>query len=341
MPQRFIDEDLFSTLLTLERKRSERTGETFALALLEVSAIRKKSSVKVLCTALCGETRDTDIIGWYDHPLKIGIIFNTLNGVPLDAVRVRLKEKIDSALSCALKPVDRAKVVVTLHFFPVYVDEKLYPELTNGKSRPVHRALKRTVDILGSLVMLLTHLPLFIAIPILIKLTSSGPVFFRQRRLGMFGREFDFLKFRTMYSDNDPEVHRKYIEELILHQARSGTAYKLQNDPRVTPLGRYLRKLSLDELPQFFNVLKGDMSLVGPRPPIPYELENYRFWHKRRVIEVKPGITGLWQVYGRSRTTFDDMVRLDLRYVRHQSVLLDLKILALTPRAVLLGSGAY
>ena len=115
----------------------------------------------------------------------------------------------------------------------------------------------------------------------------------------------------------------------------------MTNDPRVTPLGRFLRKTSLDELPQFINVLKGDMSLVGPRPPIPYEFENYDTWHRRRVLEAKPGITGLWQVMGRSRTTFDEMVRLDLQYIRDQSFWLDLKILVKTPVAVLSGSGAY
>ncbi len=116
--------------------------------------------------------------------------------------------------------------------------------------------------------------------------------------------------------------------------------YKLTNDSRITPVGRFLRKTSLDEFPQFFNVLKGDMSLVGPRPPIPYECEKYDVWHKRRILEVKPGITGLWQVKGRSSTTFDDMVRLDLNYVTHWSLLLDLKILFQTPFAVLKGKGA-
>jgi lipopolysaccharide/colanic/teichoic acid biosynthesis glycosyltransferase len=117
--------------------------------------------------------------------------------------------------------------------------------------------------------------------------------------------------------------------------------YKITDDPRVTRVGRFLRKTSLDELPQFWNVLKGEMSLVGPRPPIPYELESYRTWHKRRILEVKPGITGLWQIYGRSRTTFDEMVRLDLRYARTWNLFLDLKILVQTPRAMFSGEGAY
>ena len=137
------------------------------------------------------------------------------------------------------------------------------------------------------------------------------------------GKEFDFLKFRSMYTGNNPEIHRKYVESLIQgNQEGAAGVFKIQNDPRVTKLGHFLRKTSLDELPQFLNVLKGEMSLVGPRPPIPYEMENYSTWHRRRVFEVKPGITGLWQVEGRSRTTFDEMVRLDIRYIKEQSLLL-------------------
>jgi lipopolysaccharide/colanic/teichoic acid biosynthesis glycosyltransferase len=125
------------------------------------------------------------------------------------------------------------------------------------------------------------------------------------------------------------------------HGAGQGCAvYKLQNDPRVTPLGRFLRKTSLDELPQFFNVLRNEMSLVGPRPPLPYEYERYQVWHRRRVLEMKPGLTGLWQVEGRSRTTFEEMVRIDLRYAGCRSIWMDLKILLLTPGAVLSGRGA-
>jgi lipopolysaccharide/colanic/teichoic acid biosynthesis glycosyltransferase len=149
-----------------------------------------------------------------------------------------------------------------------------------------------------------------------------------------------------MYSNNDPKIHQEYVSQLIkgqADQAKSGQSgvYKLTNDPRVTPLGRFLRKTSLDELPQLFNVLSGEMSLVGPRPPVPYEFEQYDIWHRRRVVEVKPGITGLWQVMGRSKTTFDDMVRLDLKYVKIWSIWLDLKILLRTPMAVVSGEGAY
>jgi lipopolysaccharide/colanic/teichoic acid biosynthesis glycosyltransferase len=156
-----------------------------------------------------------------------------------------------------------------------------------------------------------------------------------------------FLKFRSMYVDNDHSVHREYIAKLINHETNEGgmrktdKVYKLTADKRITPIGRFLRRTSLDELPQFLNVLLGDMSLVGPRPPIPYELALYQTWHRRRLLEVKPGVTGLWQVTGRSTVDFDAMVRLDLKYATSWNPWLDIKILLRTPLAVIRGSGAY
>jgi lipopolysaccharide/colanic/teichoic acid biosynthesis glycosyltransferase len=150
-----------------------------------------------------------------------------------------------------------------------------------------------------------------------------------------------------MYADNDPKIHEEYTQRFIAGKADDETAcgnppiYKITNDHRVTRIGRILRKSSLDEFPQFWNVLTGEMSLVGPRPPVPYEYAIYDVWHRRRVLEVKPGVTGLWQVSGRSRTSFNDMVRLDLQYSKSWSLWLDLKILVATPRAVLGGEGAY
>jgi len=153
------------------------------------------------------------------------------------------------------------------------------------------------------------------------------------------------LKFRTMHVNADHALHREYVTRYIKSGSQTDGAaapgvFKLTNDPRVTPIGRILRQTSLDELPQLWNVVRGEMSLVGPRPPIPYETEQYQPWHYRRVVEAKPGITGLWQVTGRSRTTFDDMVRLDLRYARTCSFWNDIKILLATPRAVVSGKGA-
>jgi lipopolysaccharide/colanic/teichoic acid biosynthesis glycosyltransferase len=182
----------------------------------------------------------------------------------------------------------------------------------------------------------------------IIKLTSKGPVLFRQVRIGQHGRKFTFLKFRSMYFKNDHTIHQEYVKRLIAGTAspveesgRAPEVFKLTNDPRITPFGRFLRKTSIDEIPQFLNVLSGSMSLVGPRPPVPYEFECYEMWHRQRLVAVKPGITGQWQVGGRSRTTFDEMVRIDLKYSSSWTVWGDIKILSQTPRAVLSGVGAY
>ena len=189
--------------------------------------------------------------------------------------------------------------------------------------------------------------PVLLAIALAIKLSSPGPVLFRQKRIGRYGVHFTCLKFRTMHTGNDPRIHMDYVKRLIrgnVSPGASGTngnVYKITTDPRLTSAGRLLRKTSLDELPQFLNVLRGEMSMVGPRPPIPYELEAHDIWHRRRLLDVQPGITGLWQVSGRSRLPFDDMVRLDLKYARAWSLWLDLKILLRTPHAVFSGEGAY
>jgi lipopolysaccharide/colanic/teichoic acid biosynthesis glycosyltransferase len=204
---------------------------------------------------------------------------------------------------------------------------------------------KRLLDIVASTACLVAFSPVFVIVAALVKLTSAGPVFFRQQRLGEAGRPFLMLKFRTMHVNADHKIHQQYVEKFIETSATSGkgtnVVFKIVNDPRVTPVGHFLRRLSLDEFPQFWNVLIGEMSLVGPRPPLPYEVARYKGWHWRRVVEAKPGITGLWQVEGRSRTTFDEMVRMDLRYVKKCSLWTDLKILLATPRAVISGKGAH
>jgi len=207
--------------------------------------------------------------------------------------------------------------------------------------------VKRCIDIMGSSAALLFLAPVFAVIALVIKLSSKGPALFKQERLGQGGKTFTLLKFRTMRTDCDAKIHQQFVEQFIAGQTvgdagqDSKPVFKIQNDSRLTPIGRFLRKTSLDELPQFCNVLLGDMSLVGPRPPIAYEFRAYEVWHRRRVLEIKPGITGLWQVEGRSRTRFDEMVRLDLKYARAWSIWLDLKILLQTPGAVLSGEGAH
>lgn len=207
--------------------------------------------------------------------------------------------------------------------------------------------LKRIMDIFGAGLGIIIFSPIILLISIFIKLTSSGPVIFKQIRTGYGGRPFQFYKFRTMFV-NDEKIHKKYIREFIAKNSayetdhkRNEQIYKVTDDPRVTRVGKFLRRTSVDELPQLLNVLKGDMSLVGPRPPLPYEVELYDLWHRRRFLEAKPGITGLWQINGRSSTSFNDMVRLDLAYVNSWSIWLDLKILFKTIKIMLLMDGAY
>jgi lipopolysaccharide/colanic/teichoic acid biosynthesis glycosyltransferase/GGDEF domain-containing protein len=209
------------------------------------------------------------------------------------------------------------------------------------------KMIKRLLDIFGSIIALTLILPLMVLTAVLTKMTSTGPILFRQERMGYLGKRFTFFKFRSMYENIDRTIHENYMTQFINghcednSQGENAPIYKLRDDPRMTPFGRFIRKTSIDELPQLFNVLKGDMSLVGPRPPIPYEVENYKLWHKKRVLEVKPGITGLWQVSGRSSTTFEDMVRLDLYYVNNWSLKMDLIILIKTIKALLSMKGAY
>jgi exopolysaccharide biosynthesis polyprenyl glycosylphosphotransferase len=204
------------------------------------------------------------------------------------------------------------------------------------------RFVKRASDIVISLVALIVLAPVWILISILIRLDSRGAILFRQERVGMDGRIFLCFKFRTMRADADENIHREAYRKNIAGEIDSTAEPvfgKVRNDPRITRVGRWLRRSSLDELPQLLNVLLGDMSIVGARPPIPYEVEEYELWHRRR-LDMKPGITGLWQVSGRNRLTFEEMVKLDLYYIENWSLWLDLKIILLTLPAVLRGDGA-
>jgi lipopolysaccharide/colanic/teichoic acid biosynthesis glycosyltransferase len=217
----------------------------------------------------------------------------------------------------------------------------LYPHL--DKERPIARRAKRAMDIAGSAMALLAGAPVFAAVAVAVRLSSPGPILFRQERVGRYGKKFKMLKFRSMYVNNDASEHKAFVKQMIAGAKAppaggTGEVFKITNDKRITPVGRFLRKTSLDEIPQFLNVLLGQMSLVGPRPPLGYEVESYDLWHRRRLLAVKPGITGPWQVAARSRVPFDEMVRLDLRYAQTWSPWEDLKLLAATPRAVIAGA---
>lgn len=208
------------------------------------------------------------------------------------------------------------------------------------------QTIKRAMDIAVSLAALVALSPLMLITAIAVKLDSPGPIIFRQKRVGLNGRVFNFLKFRSMRHNNDPTIHKQYIESLIKSKQAAAVdkdgkpIYKIADDPRVTRFGRFIRKFSIDELPQLFNVLRGEMSLVGPRPPVPYEVEQYEDWHYKRLL-IRPGITGMWQVGGRSRLSYDEMIRLDVQYIENWSLWLDIQILFKTVPVVLRIGDSY
>jgi lipopolysaccharide/colanic/teichoic acid biosynthesis glycosyltransferase len=354
-----FNEDAFMRMIAIERKRTERTKEPFLLMLLELGSSRNggkaEKALEGVVSAMRSSTRDTDVLGWYKDQTVAGVIFTGLTIEDRNAILSAILGKVNAALRRELSDEQYDQIIFSFHFFPDDWDHDrpgnpsnpaLYPDLQGDrKGLLLTLGIKRAMDIVGSSIMLILCGPLFLIFAVAIKVSSEGPVLFKQKRVGQYGRCFTFLKFRSMQANNDSQEHKEYVEKLIAGEAvhvsenKGECVYKLANDQRITKFGKFLRKTSLDELPQFVNVLMGDMSLVGPRPPIPYEVAAYQTWHRRRVLDVKPGITGLWQVMGRSRVKFDDMVRLDLRYATSWSPWLDVKILMCTPAAVV--KGAY
>ena len=357
-----LDEDTFQRMLAVERKRTERTKAPFLLLLLEVNrnrAAKRAAGIHHnIISATLASSRDTDLVGWYTDNVTIGVIFTGLTAIDklssINSILLKTRTKLQEYLT----PEQLEEVEISFHLFPDDWDRDkpgdsgnraLYLDITNtDKGRRPMLVVKRAIDILGSAMLLVVCSPLFLMIALAIKVSSDGPVLFRQRRVGRYGKTFLFLKFRSMYVNSNCDAHRNYVTRFIVsaagpvgHNSEGREIYKLTDDKRITSVGKFLRRSSLDELPQLLNVLKGDMSLVGPRPPIPYELEAYQTWHRRRLLSVKPGITGLWQVTGRSSIKFDDMVRLDLRYASTWTLWVDLRILFRTPLAVIKGVGAY
>ena len=354
-----IPEDLFLGILCLERKRAERSGRKFLLLLLEAAdntvGSRHQEILKGVVKAANQSRRETDVAGWYRQDRTLGVIFTEFGPQTDTEIKSTLLAKVNKALAAHLDSNELRQVRVTLHIFSDDSNEDdsdltgnptLYPDIKQlQKTKKFSFMTKRLIDIVGSLAAITVLAPVYVLIALIVKLTSKGPVLFKQERLGQFGTTFSCLKFRSMYANNDPKIHQAFMKQMISgngNKAADGKpVYKMKDDPRITSIGKIIRRASLDELPQFFNVLKGDMSLVGPRPPLAYEYREYDVWHRRRVLELKPGITGLWQVKGRSRVSFDEMVRLDLQYARGWSLWLDLQILVKTPAAVVSGDGAY
>jgi lipopolysaccharide/colanic/teichoic acid biosynthesis glycosyltransferase len=355
----------------------ERSGNPFIVILIDIMRLEEKSSTTALINVLAAKksaaaattvqatshyissiekclfdiTREHDSKGWYRTNQIIGLIVTEIKTIE----KRILTDKILAGLQAVLNPGQMKQITLSSYLIsgkepgacsmPEYLDN--FIEKSNGSWFESLPALqKKTVDILGAMAGIIIFLPLFIIIAILIKSTSKGPVLFRQERIGKNGKKFNMLKFRSMHVNNDPSIHQEYVKKLIKGTiegevgADGEKIYKLTNDPRITQVGRFLRKTSLDELPQFFNVLKGDMSLVGPRPALQFEVAEYDTWHCRRIAAM-PGITGIWQVEGRSRTTFNDMVRMDIRYIKRWSLFLDLKLIFKTPFCLFSAKGAF
>jgi lipopolysaccharide/colanic/teichoic acid biosynthesis glycosyltransferase len=337
----------FLAQLRRERRRSDRSKAPLSLAILRSEGAAGDGEVlQSVIAELSSSVRETDLVGHLGGS-EVGVLLPETD----DAGARTFAAKVARRLGPEGVSVERAT-------YPCDLFERLIAESapTSGAS-PVllgsdavtggKYGLKRALDVIGAIVALVLFSPIMLAAAIAVKLSSPGPVIFRQTRLGKGGVPFTFYKFRSMVCNNDDRVHRDYVANFIngdhakSNQGGDGKPlYKMKSDPRVTKVGRFIRKTSIDELPQLFNVLNGDLSLVGPRPPLPYEAVKYQSWHLRRVLEVKPGITGLWQVEGRSKTTFDEMVRLDLRYVRDCSLGLDVRILLKTVAVVLKDEGA-
>ena len=361
-----LNEESFQRTLSLERKRTERSRKPFLLMLLEFGDILPKESSRALgkvISALSASTRATDVVGWFKNNSVVGVLFTEIIIDDQSSIVSTMMARVSETLGQSLTLDQFNQVKISFHVFPEPWDggmldrpsnPMLYPDFSDQDDRRKYGfAVKRLIDIVGSGIGLILSTPVFLVIAALIKLTSEGPVFFRQQRIGQHGTPFTFLKFRTMFTNNDHSVHKEFVQQLIAGKVKPNSngngngngnghgVYKIKSDPRITRIGSFLRRSSLDELPQLINVLRGEMSLVGPRPPVRYEVDAYEIWHRGRLMEAKPGITGLWQVNGRSRVKFDEMVRLDIRYARTWSLWLDIKILFRTPRAVLLGEGAY
>ncbi|MFM2067295.1 MAG: hypothetical protein RLZZ584_2204 [Pseudomonadota bacterium] len=356
--------DVFAHALRHERHRAERTGAALSVLVFrptpdgaagDLPGDRAAGAPARLADIVRGTKRTTDILGWVGGDTLVvlcpdtgaggcrnllGRITRLAGGGPCDGVVATYPHDLFDTLAEGRSATPALQLVMQ-------GDER-------GGSAEAY-ALKRALDIVGASLSLCLLAPLMLLVACAVALSSPGPVIFRQTRLGRAGRPFTFYKFRSMRVDADDGVHRAFVAALIRHGGGAASAsagapagaaapaqapYKLAADPRVTPLGRWMRRTSVDELPQLLNVLKGEMSLVGPRPALAYETALYQPWHLARLLSVRPGLTGLWQVEGRSRVSFDEMVRMDLRYIRDCTLRLDLSILLRTPLVVVRGRGA-
>ncbi len=368
--ENFYSETYFNELVALEAQRTYRSGRPFLLVYVDVSRLinneNKQDSVDdiarlrivdLLIKKLFISTREIDIKGWMRKDRIIGVLCTEIHKnnsrVIVNKIRKNLARSIDERycddveIRWKLFPtgdtdIEKTRVISLKELIDDVPSQNIMEQSISLKCA---RASKRVIDVIGSLFAVLVFFPFFVGISLLIKLSSRGPVLFKQERVGESGKTFTFLKFRSMKVDNNTAIHKEFVSKFISGEIEEEdsdekSTFKLIDDPRITKIGKFIRKTSLDELPQFLNVLQGDMSLVGPRPPIPYEVDQYDHWHTKRVLNFRPGITGFWQVEGRSATNFNDMVRMDIQYMKNWSIWLDLKLIFKTPMAVFAAKGA-
>jgi lipopolysaccharide/colanic/teichoic acid biosynthesis glycosyltransferase len=339
----------FLVHLHREKRRTDRSKSPLSMAVFRIDGGhgRVTDDLRTLLSILNLSKRETDILGFLGHGLAAILLTDT----DMPGTQGFLRKIADHgselrfSVATATYPDHLFDAILTGGEGPSDFHPLIQHDVSEQRGSG-YRA-KRMLDILGASVAIVLLTPVMLVTAVAVATSSPGPIIFRQKRLGRHGKPFVFYKFRSMCHNNNDQMHREFVTSLIQGEhanINQGGAdkplYKLKADPRITGVGRVIRKTSIDELPQLFNVLKGDMSLVGPRPPLPYEVEKYQSWHLRRVLEVRPGITGLWQVEGRSKTTFDEMVRLDLRYTRICSMTTDLRILLRTVKAVVKDDGA-
>ena len=337
---------LFLQQLQRDKRRADRSKSPVSVALFQLQdgSGDQLANIDALLDVVNECKRETDLIG----TMGGGLIATLLADTNAEGAQRFLRKIADRAEHL---PFSRTIATYPDHLFEYLLKEYRPPNAPHpllldelAGHHGFGKFLKRAMDFAGAVVAIISLSPLMLMAAVAIAATSPGRIIYKQVRLGRGGIPFVFYKFRTMYSNADDRIHREYVASLIRNGEGNDSPVrlwsKLTDDPRITPLGRILRKTSIDELPQFFNVLRGDLSLVGPRPAIPYETENYQSWQLRRIFAVKPGISGLWQVNSRGQSTFDDMVRLDLRYIRKWRPQLDLKILVATVKVVLRRTGA-
>ena len=346
--ERALPLEAFLSDLHREKRRAERSQAPLSMVLYRIGGASTESArqAEQLVELLHCEKRVTDFIGHVGDD-TVAVLCPDTDATGVKGFMQKIKSKSDSlpfAAVAATYPDDLFDSINNGTPTPRDIQPFMAAELADHGDGVY--PLKRILDVLVASVALCVLAPLMLLVAMAVALSSRGPVIFKQTRVGKGGFPFTFYKFRSMRTSADDSIHRDFVASLINAGETPATpegppaTFKLKDDPRFTSVGRLIRRTSIDELPQLFNVLKGDMSLVGPRPPIPYEAAQYQAWHLRRVLSVKPGMTGIWQVEGRSRVPFNEMVRMDLRYIRACSLGLDLHILAKTLPVVLSCDGA-